>query len=54
MLLGEIDRELMHYIPGVAAQCAKEGAIPIHNDEAEFLVRFEQLTESLGMKFIVT
>ncbi len=54
VLLGKIDGELVNHVTGVAAEGAKQGAVSVHDDEAELLIRFEQLREGLGVELVVT
>lgn len=54
VLLGEIDRELVDDVTRVAAEGAEEGAVTVHDDEAELLVGLEQLGEGLGVELVVT
>lgn len=53
MLLGQVDREFVDDIPGVAAQGTEEGTVSVHNDEAKRLVGFEELAQSFGVELIV-
>lgn len=54
VFLWQIDREFLHHFPGIAAKCAEQGSVSIHNDEAKFLVGLKQLAQCLGMEFVVT
>ena len=53
MLLGEVDREFVDDISGVAAECTEKRTISIHDNEAELLVGFKQLAQCLGVEFVV-
>lgn len=53
VLLGQIDGELVDDLAGVAAESTEEGTVTIHDDEAELLVRLEQLSESFGVELVV-
>ena len=53
MLLGEIDRELVHDVSGVPAQRSEQRAIPVHDDEAKLLVGFKQFAQGLGVEFVI-
>ena len=54
VLLGKIDAELLNDVSGVSTQRAEQCTVTIHDNETELLVRFEQLTESLGVELVVT
>ena len=54
VLLGKIDGELVDDVSRVAAEGAEEGAVTVHDDEAELLVGLEQLGEGLGVELVVT
>ena len=43
----------MHNIASVAGQCAEEGTVSVHDDEAKLLVRLEQLAQGLGVELVV-
>ena len=43
----------MDDISSVAAQGAEEGAVSVHDDEAEGLVGFEEFAEGFGVEFVV-
>lgn len=53
MLLGKVDRELVDNFSGISAQRTEKSAISIHDDEAKFLIRLEQLAQRLRMEFVV-
>jgi len=53
VLLGKIDGELLTDITGVAGQSSEEGTVSVHDDETEGLIGLKQLTESLGVEFVV-
>ncbi len=54
VLLGEVDGELVDDLACVACDRAEEGAVTVHDDEAEPGVRLEQLLERFGVEFVVT
>ena len=41
VLLGKVDGEFVDHVPGVTAESTEEGAVSVHDDEAEFLVGFK-------------
>lgn len=53
VLFGKIDRELVDDVSCITAECSKESAVPVHDDEAEFLIGFKQFAQRLGMELIV-
>lgn len=53
VLLGQVDRELVDDLARVAGQVAEQGAVAVHDDEAELGVRLEQLGEGLGVELVV-
>lgn len=53
VLLGQVDREFVDDFTGVAREGAEEGAVSVHDDETELLVRLQQLAEGLCMEFVV-
>lgn len=54
VLLGQIYREFVYDVPGIATKGTEESPIPIHDDESKFLIRFEELAERLRVEFVVT
>jgi hypothetical protein len=44
----------VHDLSRVSAQSTEERAVTVHDDKAELLVGFQQLTESLGVELVVT
>lgn len=41
VLLGKVDGEFMDHVSGVTTERTEESAIPVHDDEAKFLVRLK-------------
>lgn len=54
MLLGEIDGQTLQDLTGVTAQGTEERTVTVHDNEAELLVRLEQLAQGLGVELVVT
>lgn len=44
----------MDNLSRVAGEGAKKRTVSVHDDEAKFLVRLEQLAQGLGVEFVVT
>lgn len=53
MLLGEINLHLVDDVARVAGERAKEGAVAVHDDEAEFCVGLQQFAECLSVELVV-
>lgn len=53
VFLWQIDREFLHNFSGIAAECAEQGSVSVHDDEAKLLVRIQQLAQCLGVEFVV-
>ncbi len=53
MFFGKINGEFVDDVSGVPTQSTEEGTIPIHNDEAELLIRLKELAQCLGVKFVI-
>lgn len=54
MLLGQVDGETLQDFSGVATQGTEKRAVTIHHNEAELLVRLQQLTQGFGVELVVT
>ncbi len=54
VLLGQIDRKFVDNFASIARDRAKEGAITVHDDEAELRVGLQQFLQRFRMELVVT
>lgn len=53
MLLGQVDGQALQDLTSVTAQGTEERTVTVHDNEAELLVRLEQLAQGLGVELVV-
>lgn len=53
MFLGQVDGQSLQDLSGVATQSTKERTVTVHDNETEFLVRLQQLTQGFGVELVV-
>lgn len=53
VLLGEVDGELVEDLAGVSGERTEEGAVSIHDDEAELGVGLEELGKDVRVELVV-
>ncbi|KAJ0945653.1 hypothetical protein HanPSC8_Chr03g0130551 [Helianthus annuus] len=54
MFLREINTEFVKNFSSITTQRPKQGPVPIHNYETEFIIRFQQFIQSFGVKLVIT
>lgn len=54
MFLRQVDAQLLEDFSSIPAKRAEEGPVSIHDDETEFLIRFQQLAQCFRVELVVT
>ena len=54
VLLGQVDAQFLEDFSGVATESTEEGAVTVHDDKTEALIRLKELTQGFCVELVVT